>query len=308
MAFSTIFTVVIIGYILVYLGMIVYDLFFKKSPADLLPKIEDEVIDISDEAGSFKPKVVGKAARRYRNKNKIPSHEDDDPDDDNGSNGNGEVETNAEEPQQSKPEQTDKESHPHFDDDQPSNRKPLEEKDTEKEKVQSVKAPAYSKVSDTQNQEPPNESDAQEPSSQVHNGNTNAGAQQDKVQLADFQHTVHNKFKTRSEELPKADFTSKPKKELAKGLDFINEDLPYVRISDDDLEAKTRIAGAIKVEDLVKDANEIAEKGSDSHLAKILAKWDVYELDLAKQEAEKFMEQNDESTNTGHPPKPKVML
>lgn len=48
MAFSTIITVVIIGYAFLYIGMIAYDLFFKKAPADLIPKQEDEDVDISD--------------------------------------------------------------------------------------------------------------------------------------------------------------------------------------------------------------------------------------------------------------------
>lgn len=63
MAFTTIFTVVIIGYVFLYIGMIVYDLFFKKDAADFLPKVEDEEIDISDEAGQFKPILIEKDAK-----------------------------------------------------------------------------------------------------------------------------------------------------------------------------------------------------------------------------------------------------
>lgn len=38
--------------------MIGYDLFIKKDPADLVPKQEDEDVDISDEAGKFQPIVI----------------------------------------------------------------------------------------------------------------------------------------------------------------------------------------------------------------------------------------------------------
>lgn len=63
MAFTTIFTVVIIGYVFLYIGMIVYDLFFRKDAKDFLPKVEDEEIDISDEAGQFKPILIEKDAK-----------------------------------------------------------------------------------------------------------------------------------------------------------------------------------------------------------------------------------------------------
>lgn len=63
MAFTTIFTVVIIGYVFLYIGMIIYDLFFKKDVKDFLPKVEEEEIDISDEAGQFKPILIEKDAK-----------------------------------------------------------------------------------------------------------------------------------------------------------------------------------------------------------------------------------------------------
>lgn len=63
MAFSTIFIIVIIGYAFVYAGMIAYDLFIKKDPAELLPKVEEEDVDISDEVGQFKPILIDKDAK-----------------------------------------------------------------------------------------------------------------------------------------------------------------------------------------------------------------------------------------------------
>lgn len=62
-AFSTIFIVVIIVYGCVYGGMIGYDLFIKKDSTDLLPKQEDEEVDISDEVGQFKPIFIDKDAK-----------------------------------------------------------------------------------------------------------------------------------------------------------------------------------------------------------------------------------------------------
>lgn len=63
MAFGTIFTIVIIGYILLYGAMIIYDLFFRKTAEDLIPKQEDEDIDISDEARQFHPVIIEKECK-----------------------------------------------------------------------------------------------------------------------------------------------------------------------------------------------------------------------------------------------------
>lgn len=60
MKFATILIIVIIGYVILYVGMIVYDLFFKKDLTALMPKPEDEDIDISDEAGKFQPILIEK--------------------------------------------------------------------------------------------------------------------------------------------------------------------------------------------------------------------------------------------------------
>lgn len=63
MAFGTILTIVIIGYILLYGGMIIYDVFFKKTQEGLIPKPEDEDIDISDEARQFHPVYIEKECK-----------------------------------------------------------------------------------------------------------------------------------------------------------------------------------------------------------------------------------------------------
>lgn len=58
--FSTIVVVIVILYVFGYIGMFVFDLFIKKDPTDLIPKPQDVEIDITDEAGQFKPILVEK--------------------------------------------------------------------------------------------------------------------------------------------------------------------------------------------------------------------------------------------------------
>lgn len=59
MAFTSIVIVIVFVYVFGYAGMIIFDLFFKKDPVEFMPKPKDVDIDISDEAGQFKPIAVG---------------------------------------------------------------------------------------------------------------------------------------------------------------------------------------------------------------------------------------------------------
>ena len=61
MAFTSIVIIVVVLYALGYTGMIIHDLFIKKDPAEFMPKPKDVEIDISDEAGQFKPIAVEKS-------------------------------------------------------------------------------------------------------------------------------------------------------------------------------------------------------------------------------------------------------
>ena len=61
MAFTSIVIIVVVLYVLGYTGMIIHDLFIKKDPAEFMPKPKDVEIDISDEAGQFKPIAVEKS-------------------------------------------------------------------------------------------------------------------------------------------------------------------------------------------------------------------------------------------------------
>ena len=61
MAFTSIVIIVVVLYALGYTGMIIHDLFIKKDPAEFMPKPKDVDIDISDEAGQFKPITVEKS-------------------------------------------------------------------------------------------------------------------------------------------------------------------------------------------------------------------------------------------------------
>lgn len=61
MAFTSIVIIVVVLYVLGYTGMFVHDLFIKKDPMEFMPKPKDVDIDISDEAGQFKPITVEKS-------------------------------------------------------------------------------------------------------------------------------------------------------------------------------------------------------------------------------------------------------
>ena len=62
MSFSSIMTFLCIAYILVYAGMILYDMFLSKEAVDIIPHIEEEEIDISDEVLDFQPIEIEKDA------------------------------------------------------------------------------------------------------------------------------------------------------------------------------------------------------------------------------------------------------
>ena len=61
MAFTSIVIIVGVPYVFYYAGMFIHDLFIKKDPAEFMPKPKDVEIDISDEAGQFKPITVEKS-------------------------------------------------------------------------------------------------------------------------------------------------------------------------------------------------------------------------------------------------------
>ena len=78
MAFTSIVIGVIVVYVLVYAGMIVYDLFLKKEPVEFMPKPKDVDIDISDEAGQFKPIAVENTEPQQPSALNSVSHKSDD--------------------------------------------------------------------------------------------------------------------------------------------------------------------------------------------------------------------------------------
>lgn len=78
--FSTIVVVIVVLYVLGYIGMIFFDLFINKDPTDLIPKPQDVEIDITDEAGRFKPILVekdDKTGPKDSNDGNAPSAEED---------------------------------------------------------------------------------------------------------------------------------------------------------------------------------------------------------------------------------------
>ena len=60
MTFLSIMTFLGCIYMLGYSGMVVYDLFFSKEGLELTPIMEEEEIDISDEAKTFTPTFINK--------------------------------------------------------------------------------------------------------------------------------------------------------------------------------------------------------------------------------------------------------
>ena len=64
--FTSIVIVIVVIYVFGYAGMIIYDLFLKKEPVEFMPKPKDVDIDISDEAGQFKPITVGKDEYKHQ--------------------------------------------------------------------------------------------------------------------------------------------------------------------------------------------------------------------------------------------------
>ena len=78
MAFTSIVIVIVVLYVLGYAGMIVFDLFIKKDPVEFMPKPKDVDIDISDEAGQFKPIAVGKTEPQQPAAQSSATHKSDD--------------------------------------------------------------------------------------------------------------------------------------------------------------------------------------------------------------------------------------
>ena len=75
MAFSSVMTFICVGYVLAYGGMVIYDLFFAKEPIELAPKVDEEEIDISDEAKTFNPVVIDKDGRFHWEQDNIQNED-----------------------------------------------------------------------------------------------------------------------------------------------------------------------------------------------------------------------------------------
>ena len=60
MTFGNLLSVIFFGYFCYYLGMVIYDQYFKKDDIPLEAAVEEEEIDISDEAKEFQPVTIVK--------------------------------------------------------------------------------------------------------------------------------------------------------------------------------------------------------------------------------------------------------
>lgn len=58
-------TFLCVAYTLIYAGMIMYDIFLAKEDVDLSPRIDEEEIDISEEAMAFKPTEIEKVTKGW---------------------------------------------------------------------------------------------------------------------------------------------------------------------------------------------------------------------------------------------------
>jgi hypothetical protein len=72
MTFSSIMTFLCIAYVLGYGGMVVYDLFFSKEGVEIAPVMEEEEIDISDEAMAFSPIIIEKEDNAPQEEEPVP--------------------------------------------------------------------------------------------------------------------------------------------------------------------------------------------------------------------------------------------
>lgn len=68
MTFGNLLTVIFFGYAFYYAGMIAYDQFFKKEEIPLEATVEEEEIDISEEAKAFQPKNITKDTKKEQTK------------------------------------------------------------------------------------------------------------------------------------------------------------------------------------------------------------------------------------------------
>jgi hypothetical protein len=62
MAFSNILLFILVCYIIYYVANIAYDMFFRKEDVDMVPKVDEEEVDISDLAETFQPVSIVKDA------------------------------------------------------------------------------------------------------------------------------------------------------------------------------------------------------------------------------------------------------
>lgn len=291
MTFSTIFTVVIIGYIFFYLGMIGYDMFIRKDAIDLVPKQEDEDIDISDEAGSFKPIKVERDERKPKMTQQQPdcdvppsveSVESNNVSSDSKESANkentdaGKEETSSKEAQGktvqtvvTPPEKQSEQNTVGFDDDQPKNRKPLN-------------------VQTDDNTSDLNETD-----------------DQDLEQSDKFSTTGSADEEKEKEDIipPKLDLPDNEEDgHTVMELDFEDDSIPYVRI--DEAAAMTKMTGGINLEEMLKEARNLSDSGADSEFGKVMAEWKVYEMEKDKDGTEELRLLMSDNSNCGDEPPP----
>ena len=62
MAFSNVLLFILVCYVIYYVANIAYDMFFRKENVEIVPKVDEEEVDISDLAETFQPVSIVKDA------------------------------------------------------------------------------------------------------------------------------------------------------------------------------------------------------------------------------------------------------
>lgn len=280
-------------YFLGYFGMMIYDAFFKKDPTDLVPKHEDEDVDISDEAGSFKPIKVEREPVRQGRKAEEETGVVTEQAEVVNETGTETTDDNATEAGNHDDNGDERKAHvDSFGEAEPPNRKSLSDKENVSAKT--VKDKSEATVSEGKPTEESDTSDGK------------AEELEDKAEIPTEATEDDSPPKGQSEtepisvEEPSNEYEPQ-RSDYSEGVD---DSLPMVRMYDDEAESRMRMIGAMKVEKLIEDAEELAEKGTDSPLGKMLADWKVYETEQDAEGAEdlRLLMASDSSDESSVPP------
>lgn len=276
-----------------YFGMMIYDAFFKKDPTDLVPKHEDEDVDISDEAGSFKPIKVEREPVRQGMKAEKETGVVSEQAEVVNETGTKTAEDNGTETGSHDDNGDDRKAHvDSFGEAEPSNRKSLSDKENaSNETVTDKSENIASEVKPTEESDT-SDGKAEEPKDKA------------EIPTEATEDDSPPKGQPGTEPISVGKPGNEPEPQRSDYSEGVDDSLPMVRMYDDEAESRMRMIGAMKVEKLIEDAEELAEKGKDSPLGKMLADWKVYETEQDAEGAEdlRLLMASDSSDEGSAPP------